>query len=106
MPSKFNRDHLDLPDIPCYCYAGARAESYPLWLMSEYIRHVGRTEDERTNDGLVSVASAAWRPLAEAPWPTDHLGEVGHDLAPPRFASSFPHLEALHRVVARAAAAG
>lgn len=101
---QFNRDHPDVAHIPCYCYAGNGAESYPLRLMSAYIRHVGRTDVERENDGLVSVASASWRPLAEAPWPTDHLGEVGHSLTPPRFASRFPHLEALHRVVARATA--
>ena len=101
---RFNDEHPDIGDIPCYCYAGDRAESSLLKLPAGYIRRVGRSEDERANDGLVSVASSAWKPLAEAPWPTDHFGEVGHSLAPPSFASCFPHLEALRRVIARAAA--
>jgi triacylglycerol lipase len=102
--SQFDREHPDIADIPCYCYAGNAVESYPLQLTSAYIRHVGLTEAERENDGLVSIASASWKALAEPPWPTDHLGEVGHSLTPPSFASRFPHLEALRRVIARATA--
>lgn len=102
---QFNEAHPDIGAIPCYCYAGNGAESYPLRVMSTYIRNVGRTSEERDNDGLVSVASAAWRPLAEPPWSTDHFGEVGHSLTPPSFASAFPHLEALRRVVERATGA-
>ena len=103
---RFDHDHPDIGGVACHCYAGNGAESFPLRLMSDYIRRVGRTAEERDNDGLVSVASASWKPLAEPPWPTDHLGEVGHDLMPPAFASSFPHLAALQRVVARATTAG
>ena len=99
---RFNREHPTIANIPCYCYAGQRPESYPLQMLAAYIRSTGRTPGERDNDGLVSVASATWKPLAETPWPTDHLGEIGHTLLPPRFASSFPHLEALRRVVQRA----
>jgi triacylglycerol lipase len=99
---RFNEAHPDIADIPCYCYAGNGATSYLLQLTSAYIRNAGQAEDERENDGLVSVASASWKPLAESPWPTDHLGEVGHSLTPPSFASSFPHLEALRRVIERA----
>ena len=68
-------------------------------MMAAYIRNAGQAPDERDNDGLVSVASASWNPLAEAPWPADHLGEVGHSLTPPDFVSSFPHLEALRQVI-------
>jgi triacylglycerol lipase len=39
---QFNRDHPDLAHIPCYCYAADGAESYPLRVMSAYIRRVGR----------------------------------------------------------------
>ncbi len=102
---RFNQEHPDIADIPCYCYAGNGTESYPLRLTSAYIREVGQALDERENDGLVSVASASWKPLAEPPWPTDHFGEVGHSLSPPSFVSSFPHLEALRRIIARASAA-
>jgi triacylglycerol lipase len=101
---RFGREHPDIADVHCYCYAGNGAESYPLRLTSAYLRHVGQAKDERENDGLVSVASASWKALAESPWPTDHLGEVGHSLTPPGFASPFPHLEALRRVIARATA--
>lgn len=101
---RFNDEHPGTGGVPCYCYAGVGAEAYLLRMTSGYIREVGRTAAERDNDGLVSVASATWTPLAEPPWPTDHLGEVGHSLVPPRFESRFPHLEALRRVVERAAA--
>jgi triacylglycerol lipase len=101
---QFNLEHPDIGDIPCYCYAGKRADAYPLRVTAAYIRKVGQSPDERDNDGLVSVASASWKPLAEAPWPADHLAEVGHSLVPPDFASPFPHLEALRRVIGRATA--
>jgi triacylglycerol lipase len=100
--AQFNRDHPNIGTIPCHCYAGNGLESPPLALMREYIRHVGKTDAEKENDGLVSVASASWKPLAEPPWPTDHIGEVGHNATPPRFASRFDHLAAFRRVVARA----
>jgi triacylglycerol lipase len=102
---QFNLEHPDIGDIPCFCYAGNGTEAYLLRLAGAYIRDVGQTPAEQENDGLVSVASASWKPLAEAPWPADHLGEVGHSLTPPRFASRFPHLEALRRVIERASAA-
>jgi triacylglycerol lipase len=101
---QFNREHPDIGDIPCYCYAGDRADASPLRVTAAYIRKVGRSRDERDNDGLVSVASAAWTTLAEAPWAADHLGEIGHSLVPPAFASRFAHLEALRRVIGRATA--
>ncbi|HUM14219.1 MAG TPA: hypothetical protein VL086_00890 [Candidatus Nitrosotalea sp.] len=101
---RFNDEYPDIGDVACYCYAGSGAQSFLLRVTFAYIRDVGRTPEERDNDGLVSVASASWRPLAEPPWPVDHLGEVGHSLMPPRFASRFPHLEALRRVVQRASA--
>jgi triacylglycerol lipase len=100
---RFNEAHPDTRGVPCHCYAGVGAEALLLRMTSAYIRDVGQSPEERDNDGLVTVASAAWQPLAEPPWPTDHLGAVGHSLVPPRFASCFPHLEALRRVVARAA---
>lgn len=102
---RFDAECPDIGGIPCFCYAGDRTEMYLLRAMGAYIRRVGRTPDERVNDGMVSLASAAWVPLAEPPWPADHFGEVGRTLMPPRFASPFPHLDALRRVIARAAAA-
>jgi len=99
---QFNEKHPDIAAIPCHCYAGTGADAYLLRLTSAYIRSVGQTADERDNDGLVSVASASWKPLAEPPWPADHIGQVGHSLVPPEFASRFAHLEALRRVVWRA----
>ena len=102
---QFNQEHPDIGGIPCFCYAGNRPETYLLRVTAACIRDVGQTAAERENDGLVSVASAAWTPLAERPWPTDHLGEVGRTLTPPRFASRFAHLDALHRVIARATSA-
>ena len=94
--AQFNRDHPDDGTIPCHCYAGNQVPVLsPLRLMHNYIQRVGRTDAERENDGLVSVASASWKPLVEPPWPTDHIGEVGHT-------PGFDHVAAMRRVVARA----
>ena len=102
--ARFNVNHPDVGTIPCHCYAGHEVESFPLELTHAYIRHVGQTPADQDNDGLVSVASASWKPLVEPPWPTDHLGEVGHSLNPPRFTPRFDHRAAMRRVVAHARA--
>jgi triacylglycerol lipase len=99
---KFNSEHPDIAGIPCYCYAGNGTESYLIKPLHLYIQHRGQNEEAKANDGLVSVASASWKPLAEDPWPTDHLGEVGHNLNPPTFIPTFGHIEAFRRVVQRA----
>jgi triacylglycerol lipase len=103
---QFNRDNAQVPGVSYYAYAGNGTGSSLLVPTHGYIRLVGTTSDEQDNDGLVSVASASWPAgLAEAPWATDHIGEVGYDLdAPPDFATSFPYLTAIGRVVARAEA--
>jgi len=100
--AQFNVNHPDIGTIPCHCYAGNGVESLPLGLTHAYIRHVGQTPAEQENDGLVSVASASWKKLVEPPWPTDHVGEVGHSLNPPNFTSRFDHRAAVRRVVAHA----
>jgi triacylglycerol lipase len=99
---KFNNEHPDIAGIPCYCYAGNGTESYLIKPLHLYIQYRGQNEEAKANDGLVSVASASWKPLAEDPWPTDHLGEVGHSLNPPAFIPTFGHIEAFRRVVQRA----
>jgi triacylglycerol lipase len=100
--AQFNQAHPDIGSIPCYCYAGNGVESYVMRPLHLYIEHRGQNEQERANDGLVSVASASWKPLVEDPWPTDHFGEVGHSLNPPTFTTTFGHIEAFRRVVQRA----
>lgn len=100
--TQFNQAHPDIGRIPCYCYAGNGMESYLMRPLHLYIQHLGQNEQEKANDGLVSVASASWKPLEEDPWPTDHLGEVGHSLNPPTFTSTFRHIDAFRRVVQRA----
>lgn len=108
----FNAGCPNVPHVRYVCYTGAGIESFLLRSNHLYLSSIGKTPEDKANDGLVTVASASWTPLAEAPWPTDHIGEVGHCLdTPPRFASSFDHLSAIARVIrngelAAAAAAG
>ena len=78
-------------------------ESFLLKPSHVYIDFVGQTPDEKANDGLVSVKSASWTPLAEGPWTTaDHLSEVGYSLSSPTLASTFDHISAYRRILARA----
>jgi len=71
-----------------------------------FIASRGQTDDERTNDGVVSLASARWpNDLAEASWPADHLAQIGHDLDTLDLRSTFDHKAAFDRIVQRATAA-
>jgi triacylglycerol esterase/lipase EstA (alpha/beta hydrolase family) len=89
---------------------GARPEPedprrFLLLPLHAYIESRGRTADEKTNDGLVSVASAKWPgELVEPPWPTDHVGEAGHSLNIGG-KLKFDHVAAFDRVVQRIASA-
>jgi triacylglycerol lipase len=100
----FNPQNPNVPNVNYYSYAGSGMASFLLKPSHVYIEFVGRTPDEKANDGLVSVQSASWTPLAGAPWPTDHLGEVGYDLSSPTLVSAFDHIAAYRRLLARAGA--
>lgn len=102
--SAFNPRNPNVSTVAYYSYAGSGMESFLLKPAHLYIQLTGRTADEKANDGLVSIESAAWSPLAEAPWPTDHLGEVGYNLSSPTLASAFDHIAAYRRILARAGA--
>jgi len=99
---QFNSDYPPTPGVSYYCYAANGHGSAVLIPAQLFIRLRGSTPAEQENDGVVSVASASWQPLAEPPWPTDHLGVIGYDLDAPGLKTSFDYLGAIGRVVARA----
>lgn len=99
----FNPQTPNVGRMNYYCYTGCGLESLGLTAFREHIASVGQTPDEKANDGLVSVNSAAWMPLAEPAWDTaDHLSEIGHTLNPPTFKSAFDHIATYRRILARA----
>jgi hypothetical protein len=99
----FNPQNPNVGSVNYYCYAGSGLESLALMALRDWIASVGHTPEEKANDGLVSVKSASWMPLAEPPWDTaDHASELGHTLNPPTFISAFDHIAAYRRILARA----
>jgi triacylglycerol lipase len=100
----FNPRNPNVPNVGYYSYAGSGMESFLLKPSHMFIDFVGHTPDGKANDGLVTVESASWTPLAESPWPTDHIGEVGYSLSSPTLASTFDHIAAYRRILARAGA--
>ena len=101
---QFNRDYPATPGVSYYCYAANGHGSAVLLPAQLFIRLRGSTPGEQDNDGVVSVASASWLPLAEPPWTSDHLGVIGYDLDRPDLKTSFDYQGAIGRVVARAIA--
>ncbi len=102
----FNQQCVNVPGVTYLAYAGCGPLSYALRACGWLIERAALSDDERRNDGLVSVASAQWpgMQLAEAPWPADHLAEMGYDLDHPGAKPKFDHLAAINRVVERALA--
>jgi triacylglycerol lipase len=86
--TNFNPQNPNVPNTSYYCYAGSGMESFLLKPSHVYIDFVGQAPDEKANDGLVTVKSASWVPLAEGPWATaDHMSEVGYNLSSLRLES-------------------
>lgn len=102
---KFNQQNHGVSNVRYFCYAGSGMDSFLLKPSHLYIDLTGQTPDEKANDGLVSVKSASLTPLAEGPWATaDHMSEVGYNLSSPTLASTFDHISAYRRILARAGA--
>jgi triacylglycerol lipase len=100
---KFNQENPDLPHVRYLSYFGCGHISLALRPTHELIESHGTTDDEKTNDGVVSLKSARWpTDLVEPPWPADHLAQIGHDLDSLDLHSSFDHKKAFARVVQRA----
>jgi len=98
----FNRTHPDVAHVRYLSYAGDRVDSIVLKPAHFYIESVGQSEDERVNDGVVSLASANWGEVITPRWPTDHLGELGHNLGSlPTQHSPFDHIAAIRDLIAR-----
>ncbi len=99
----FNQENRDLPHVRYLSYFGCGNISLALWATYEFIKSRGRTDDEKTNDGVVSLNSARWPiDLVEPPWPADHLAQIGYNLDALDLRSSFDHKRAIGRIVQRA----
>src|SRR6185437_1349109 len=99
----FNQEIKDAPGVRYLSYFGFGHTSLALLPTVEFIRSRGTTDDERTNDGVVSLASAKWPvDLVEQPWTADHLAQIGHNLDTADLISHFDHKAAIARVVRRA----
>lgn len=96
----FNEDNPDLPHVRYLSYFGSGHISLALLPTFELIKSCGATNDEKDNDGVVSLHSARWpTDLVESPWAADHLAQIGHNLGS---LSTFDHKKAFARVVERA----
>jgi hypothetical protein len=99
----FNKENPDVPGVRYFSYCGAGPTSLLLEPTYAFIASKGQTNAERTNDGMVSMASAQWpAELAEPPWAADHIGEVGHNLDTFDLRTTFDHNAAFDRVIKRA----
>jgi len=107
---KFNQENPDLPHVRYLSYFGSGHISLALRPTSDLMRSCGATQEQKINDGVVSLHSARWpADLVEPAWPADHLAQIGHDLDCLDLVSSFDHKKAFARVAERAthpAAAG
>jgi triacylglycerol lipase len=100
---KFNQEIKDAPGITYRSYFGFGNTSLALLPTVEFIKSRGTTDEEKTNDGVVSLASAKWPvDLVEQPWTADHLAQIGHNLDTTDLISRFDHKSAIARVVRRA----
>jgi triacylglycerol lipase len=98
----FNERHPDVGHVRYRSYAGSGVDSLILKPFHLYLKTLGETPDERTSDGIVSLASARWGDFVEPTFDTDHFGEIGYSLNSPTLASRFDHLTAIRRIVERA----
>lgn len=98
----FNRENADVAGVTYLSVFGTGKISLALRPTYDLIKSRGQTEDERVNDGVVSLASAKWpTDLAEEPWLADHLAQIGHDLDP-HLGHPFDHKAAFDRLVEQA----
>src|SRR5262245_30902748 len=100
---RFNDENPDFPHVHYFSYAGAEVHSSLLVPTHKWIEIQGGSEEDKVNDGLVSVTSAKWPDqLAEEPWGADHLSEVGYNLDAPNLKTDFDYLVAFDRIILRA----
>jgi triacylglycerol lipase len=98
----FNEKNPDVGHVRYRSYAGAGVDSMVLKPFHLYLQTLGETPDERTSDGVVSLASARWGDFVEPTFDTDHFGEIGYNFNSPTLVSKFDHLTAIRRIVERA----
>jgi triacylglycerol lipase len=98
----FNAEHPNAPHVRYRSYAGSGNESFVLKPAHLYFQSIGRTDDERANDGIVSLASANWGEFVGPPWDADHFSELGYNFNSPTLHSTFDHLAAIRQIVDRA----
>lgn len=102
---KFNRKYKELGNVECFSIAGVGHRSgHPtspvLDASYRWIVEKGQTDAEKSNDGLVSRASAEWL-NPQTPWEADHLEEVGYDLNLPSQGGRFQYLIEIDSIIGR-----
>jgi uncharacterized SAM-dependent methyltransferase len=103
----FDKENTDRPGVRYFAYAGCGLTNIFLKPSHAYLQHVGQTAEEKQNDGMVTIASAAHNGLTEPPWEgADHVTEVGWQLNRLGFKSEFDHAGAIARIVHRLEAIG
>jgi triacylglycerol lipase len=101
--AKFNQENPDVAHVHYFSYFGCGHISLALLPTFELIKSRGKTDEERTNDGVVSLSSARWpADLVEPAWPADHLAQIGHNLDTLDLHSTFDHKTAFARIIQRA----
>lgn len=104
---QFNQQNPNLPNVRYYSYFGTGHISLALKPTHAFIASRGTTAEEKSNDGIVSLASAKWPvDLVEPPWSADHLAQVGHNLDTLDLISSFDHQAAFARIIHRVSSVG
>jgi triacylglycerol lipase len=82
----FDKDYVDSDEVSYFWTAGIGRSgagfrtSIALLPTYEYIHKTGKTNDDKSNDGVVPLSSAVHGEAIGRPWLADHLDEVGHDL--------------------------
>lgn len=104
----FDRDYVDSKGIHYFWTGGiGRATgartSFPFLATYQYLNSIGKTEDDRKNDGVVTLSSARHGEQIGRDWLADHADEIGHDLNNPVMirTRAFPYLDRYDEIIER-----
>lgn len=107
--TEFDRETVDSDQVHYFWTGGVGRSgsgsrtSFPFLATYQYLYRTGRTEEERKNDGVVTLASARHGEQIGRDWLADHADEVGHDLNNPLMirTRAFAYLDAYDEIIAR-----
>ncbi|MEQ1529807.1 MAG: hypothetical protein ABL925_10860 [Methylococcales bacterium] len=105
----FDQQYEDHQDVQYFWTAGiGRAApglntSLVLSLTYNYLYENGKSDEDKHNDGAVTLCSAKHGEAIGVPWLADHLDEVGHDLdhLPSGTPEHFPYLAKYDEILQR-----